>query len=883
MKQFIFITFLFSFLISQHSLQTKEKVIIPAELEPKIGLALSGGGSRGVAQIGVLKVFKEAKIPIYAIAGTSIGAFVGGLYAVGYTPEEMEEIALSTNWENVIATLKEQERSELFFDQKLIQDRTFATLRFKNFKFVYPQALSLGWKFNSFIQKLILNGAYYSNDFNKLKVPFRAVATDVSTGKTISIREGNLITAMRASSAIPLLNAPIHLDTMILVDGGLFANLPVEQVYEFSPDIIIGINTTTPIMQKEELNKPWTLASQIISHYMNRYFIDALGKADIVITPEIGNHPNDNFKGLDTLISKGEEIAKKLLPKIQRLIEQKRDSLISGITRELADEFGFPVNFALLKVEGNESQKEVYRVVNNGSGIPIKEFLRSLDKEKVRKVIFKSNNGELLAELINYPEITEINISSQEHLLKQKADSISAEYLRKYDNPYTRREIAEVLKKLSAKNGFSFVKINYENEDYSGRIKINIVPNKIRKIEVDPQIHTSEYIIRRDLVFKQGDITNAEKITKSWTHLINSGLFSDLFIDLQIDTANSACDVYISANERGTQVVNLILRIDNEKNLQGGLDIVHENLFNSGTRLVFSIIGCKTDFLTKLNLTQSRIWKTDFSFSAESYYYYRQVPIFRKKSPSPINRYESSVVDEINTEKYNINFNLGTQIERLGTLFVGIKYEKQRYYEINEAKPSFYNFNNLIFGLAFDSRDKADFSSSGRLIKLSLELPLFKTGRAIQYTKAVYVHSHNLSIKDVVFRPTFTFGFADNGLPFPDFFSLGGDHNFYGLSEDEFLGRQIFSGRFEVQYRLPFKIYFDTYITLSYDLGSVWEQFDVIKISDMKHGIGFSLGLDTPIGPVRFSAGKLFYFLKNPNATVWGPTKLYFSIGSRLF
>jgi len=124
------------------NLQSKEITITPESLKVRIGLALSGGGSRGVAQIGVLKVLEHEGIEFSAVVGTSIGAFVGGLYSIGYTPEELEEISLNTKWDDVLTLLKEQERSELFFDQKVIQDRVLASLRFKKFKLVYPQALS---------------------------------------------------------------------------------------------------------------------------------------------------------------------------------------------------------------------------------------------------------------------------------------------------------------------------------------------------------------------------------------------------------------------------------------------------------------------------------------------------------------------------------------------------------------------------------------------------------------------------------------------------------------------------------------------------------------------------------------------------------------------
>ncbi|ROL58444.1 hypothetical protein D9V84_01570 [Bacteroidetes/Chlorobi group bacterium Naka2016] len=226
----------------------------------------------------------------------------------------------------------------------------------------------------------------------------------------------------------------------------------------------------------------------------------------------------------------------------------------------------------------------------------------------------------------------------------------------------------------------------------------------------------------------------------------------------------------------------------------------------------------------------------------------------------------------------------GKQIERLGNLFVGLKFEKQRYYETNSTrKPDYYTVINFIVGLVYDSRDKAEFSTFGRLINLSFESSLFKTTNSTKFSRAIFQHSTNLAYNDFVFRPRILFGFADNGLPFPDFFTLGGEWDFLGFQQDELLGRQIFNGRIEVQYHLPFKIYFDTYLIAIYNIGSTWEKFDVIRISELKHGIGISLGFETPIGPVRFSAGQGFYFIKNPNATVWGPLKLYFTIGNRLF
>lgn len=887
----VFILLLLSFieiLVNLTSLNAKELVINSKELEVKIGLALSGGGSRGIAQIGVLRAFEKEGLPIHFIAGTSIGAFVGGLYAVGYTPDELEEIVMTTDWENVLTVLKEQERVELFLDQKLIQDRTLATLRFQNFKFVYPQALSLGWKFNSFIQKLIWNGAYYSDNFDNLKIPFRAVATNVIDGRTIILKEGNLIRAMKASSAIPLLNTPVNLDTMLLVDGGLFANIPVEEVAEFKPHIVIALNTTSPLPEREELLKPWTLASQIITIYMNKYVAESLEKADFIITPEIGNHPNDNFEGLDSLIRKGEESAQNILRiNIRKKIEQIKDSIVKAKVINVKKEFGFLSEKIFLKktsLEKSSINKEYYILTNNPTDSTLEDFLLHLDNQSVGNLKFFEAEKEIILEVEKYPLIKEIIIETELPNLKRIADSLSTQFIKKYDNPSVRQLLIEKIKKVFARNGYSFAKISIYPDSFSERLTIKIKPNKIGKIILDKNIKTSDYIVQREIPLEEGDYTNAEKLVQSWNNLVSTDLFNEVFIDFQIDTNNAICNIFVSAKERGTQVVNILLRIDNEKNLQGGTDLIQENLLNSGTRFLFSLTGCRTDLLAKINLSQPRIWKTNYTLSLESFYFYQIIPIFVKKSPLPINKFENYVEKEITTERLNFNITAGKQIERLGNLVFSIKFEKQRYYEQNEPQiPKFYNINNFLIGFVYDTRDKVEFTTSGRYLNLFFESPLFKATNSTAFTKAMFIHTTNYSIKSFVVRPSLLFGFADNNLPFPDLFSLGGDGNFIGYRQNEFLGRQVFNGSVTLQYNLPFKVYFDTYLLLTYNIGSVWSQFEAIRISELKHGLGVSIGLDTPIGPVRFTAGNGFYFIKNPNVTVWGPLHFYFSIGNKLF
>jgi NTE family protein len=203
-------------------------------LRPQIVLVLSGGGARGIAQIGVLQTLHRAGILPDAVVGSSIGAILGGLYASGYSPEELEELVRRTDW-NTLLALQEQERRELFVEQKLERDRSLLTLYFENFRPILPLAVVTGSRITAFLEQLLWNAPYQSSDFDRLRCRFRAVATDLLRGESIALNSGDLALALRASASFPLRYPPVQWDSLLLVDGGLKANLPVRLARRLFP------------------------------------------------------------------------------------------------------------------------------------------------------------------------------------------------------------------------------------------------------------------------------------------------------------------------------------------------------------------------------------------------------------------------------------------------------------------------------------------------------------------------------------------------------------------------------------------------------------------------------------------------------------------------
>src|SRR5687768_4033652 len=208
------------------------------QARPRIGLVLSGGGARGAAHVGVLKVLDEMRIPIDAIAGTSMGAVVGGMYASGMPVPDIEKLLSSVNWED--AFRDRPPREELGFRRKQ-DDREFLVryaLGLTDKGFVLPRGLVQGQKLEQVLRTASLPVASVQ-DFDSLPIPFRAVATDLETGEAAILDSGDLVTAMRASMSAPGVFAPAERDGRMLVDGGLVENLPVEIARSMNVDVLI--------------------------------------------------------------------------------------------------------------------------------------------------------------------------------------------------------------------------------------------------------------------------------------------------------------------------------------------------------------------------------------------------------------------------------------------------------------------------------------------------------------------------------------------------------------------------------------------------------------------------------------------------------------------
>ena len=288
---------------------------------PRIGLVLGGGGARGAAHIGVLRELERLRIPIDAIAGTSMGAVVGGLYASGMTPAELEDLVATIDW--AAAFRDEPERGYSPFRRKQ-DDEQFPIrleLGLRDGELQIPLGFIQGQKLGLILRENTLAVAGI-DDFDRLPIPFRAVASDIRSGEAYVLSSGDLPTAMRASMAVPGAFAPVVVDGRPLVDGGLGGNVPVSVIREMNVDVVIAVDVEFPLYSADEIASAIDVTAQVLTILIRketRRQLQDLSEDDFLIRPELGNFGTTNFAEIWQAVEPGADAAVAQAERLSRL------------------------------------------------------------------------------------------------------------------------------------------------------------------------------------------------------------------------------------------------------------------------------------------------------------------------------------------------------------------------------------------------------------------------------------------------------------------------------------------------------------------------------------------------------------------------------------
>ena len=378
-----YILLLIFFIISGSLVAQKES---DDKKDVTVGLVLSGGGAKGFAHVGVLKVLEDAGIRVDYIGGTSMGAIVGGLYAAGYNANELDSVIRAHDLGGLVKDDLPREVSSFY--QKENDGKYAVSLPLVKRKIELPTAVSTGQNaFNIFSE--LTEHVHDVEDFSKLPIPFFCIATNLENGDEIILDNGFLPEAIRASGSFPGLLTPVTIDNQVLVDGGIVDNFPVEKMKEKGVDYIIGVNVSGGLKDIENLNTLPEILSQIVGFQMYNKWDEKIALSDVYISPDLDEYTIFSFEEGKEIVERGEVAAKKVREQLLEIASQQKPRPLKSIK-------AYPIKTELLitkiEIKGNRNYTDKYCIkklgIEEGVVISHKDFMRGID------VLTATNNFE---------------------------------------------------------------------------------------------------------------------------------------------------------------------------------------------------------------------------------------------------------------------------------------------------------------------------------------------------------------------------------------------------------------------------------------------------------------------------------------------------------
>ena len=284
-------------------------MVLWASGRPKVAVVLSGGGAKGTAHIGALKVIEEAGIPIDYVVGTSMGAIVGGLYSIGYTPQQLDSMVNAQNWKFLLSDAPNPK--DVLLDDRLKSERYVLSIPFSLKSAAVSDAGIIKGKNLARLFSTLTEGYQDSVDFSRLPIPFACVSENLVNGSEVVFHEGILATAMRSSMSIPGAFAPISMNGKLLIDGGIINNYPVDVASAMGADYIIGVDVQSPLLKASELKSVKDIFGQIINLQGEKKYRENLRNTDVLIKVDVTGYSAASFtkEAIDTLMVRGERAA----------------------------------------------------------------------------------------------------------------------------------------------------------------------------------------------------------------------------------------------------------------------------------------------------------------------------------------------------------------------------------------------------------------------------------------------------------------------------------------------------------------------------------------------------------------------------------------------
>ena len=811
----------------------------------RVLVALSGGGARGIAAIGVLKAFHEKGIKVEAITGTSIGGIIGGLYACGYSPDELA--AMVNNLDLTGLFSNKPARRTMFLTQREERGRHLFSIRFNGFKPVVPRALTAGQKLTSILTTWTTRANYHAaGNFDNLAIPFKTISTDIVSGQEVVLDSGSLSDAMRATMGFPLAFTPLDKGERLLMDGGMVTPIPVELVKSMSDSIsfTIAINTVSPLLPKEELSTPLDIANQVTSIMTADKLNDQLDKADYAIKPPLNGIGMSDFKSNERLIEIGYQAGLTAADSIIELLQKRSDSSEVTITAMQFDScaaaYAATIEERLLNRRISRSQ--------------LVEDLRSLCAEQN---LFRL---EAKLDLVDDAGVHDRRLSVAISLVPQHrwsevrieivgsqmfSDSLLISLIRGDNDMITpvslRRGLDRVLDHYK-RSGYDLVDIEQATLTDCGRhLRVVLDEAIVTGIDIAGNHRTRDWLLRSNFSLKEGRPFSTGRASQGLANIFASDLFNRVTLDLV--PSQTGARINIGVEERHSHQLRLGWHWDDEYQSEEFGEFLDNNVMGAGLQYLLHARYAPDRQVYAASFKADRIFST---------YLLAKLHVYHNRLNRNVYDADGHVTDEIDENRTGLEIRFGQQISRLGTVTAGLVLQKVEYeFDTAQVREKF-GLRTLKFESLVETFDRMPFPESGKKHLFELQLSGKFIGGEVEYTKFYSSIEAYWSLGGPLnYHPKLAIGLSRSGLPESEKFYLGGMRSFAGFRTDQLSGDKIMTMSHELRYKLPLRFY----LSLRYDIGEVYTSADDIRLSGLRHGFGVTTSLDSPIGPVEFGYG----------------------------
>jgi len=824
-------------------------------VRPTIGLALSGGGLKGIAHAGVLEALTQSNIPIDYITGTSAGSIIGGLYALGYSIPEIDSIARYTDYEKLF--LDQTQRKNLFVSQKEQSGKYLLDVRFKDLKPHIPLAISSGQNVNRQLMEMYMESPLNTvRDFNKLKVPFRSVATELGTGNRIVLDHGNWVEAIRSSMSVPLVLSPVQRNNELLIDGGVADNIPINLAREIGADMVIAVDVRAKLYKQDELRSMLTVADQIINILMNSSRDQVLNDADVVISPDLTNEADEITEQPDQLIKNGYTAT---MAKIEEIRIRYNQLSVQDNRKFVIDS---------LSILGNKilTNHQILNIVET-TGLMKSDSISGAQIDSISQRLMQSGYFKKVAAVLkDSADVNTLHILFTEHPqvrtvqltgVTQISDSAFVKHLQVMEGlPYN----AQMLEILSLRmldeyrdRGYPLAKIDtvlWEPDD--GNLTVQFSEGEIGGISVHGNEHTKQYIIMREVKIKPGDILRRKALDRSITNVYSTELFDIVNAEFAPIRETNTWELIINVQEKNYLGVKFGARISNQRGDLGVFGVDNQNFLGNGIRLGAELkLGTQQGYFHG-HLGSYRLLNTYLTYDLGVGVNWDWFQIYGNQE----------LRDRIFRRIRNyFSYSLGHQIARLGLLSFTGQLQKLNFKgPVTESNRYNFDYTLTTFSLqsVIDTKDRIDFPRTGNYQRIYYQIGAESVGSDIGYTKfSLESDWYFTFLKRNTIHPRINIGLGDQTIPFSEWFHLGGIDSFFGLNAYEMWGKKLYLGSLEYRYRLPVSTLFDLHFYFRYDLAAMTsESLHRVSTEDFFQGMGGGVGVTTPLGPASIALGK---------------------------